>query len=113
MNKKQRIRSMAALCLGYGMAALSGAAAAEEAAPSEVVRYADVNLSTPEGARILYRRIQAAASRVCQFDAIVDRHLMDVQKTCYRHAIDEAVKQVGSPTLSQLHGVAMQQLASR
>jgi|SRR5271163_855264 len=114
MNKNLQIKSMAALCLGYGTAALSGtAAAADKAPPSEVVRYSDLNISDPAGARVLYRRIQAAAGRVCQFDAAVDLHFMGVQKACYRHAIDEAVKHVDSAALSQIHGVAVQHLASR
>jgi UrcA family protein len=114
MNKNLRIKSMAAMCLGYGTAALSGTAGAAEAAlPSEVVRYADLNLASPAGARILYHRIQAAASRVCQLDVVVDPHFMDVQKTCYRQAIDAAVRHVGSAALSQIHGVATQHLASR
>jgi UrcA family protein len=114
MNRNLRIKCMAAMCLGCGTAALSAVAgAAEEAPPREVVRYADLNLSTAAGARVLYHRIQAAATRVCQYDAVVDLHFMDVQKTCYRQAVDEAVRQVDSAALSQIHGVAAQQFASR
>jgi UrcA family protein len=114
MNRNLRIKCMAAMCLGCGTAALSGAAgAAEQAPPSEVVRFADLNLSTAAGARVLYHRIQAAATRVCQFDADVNPHFMEVHKSCYRQAVDEAVRRVDSAALSQIHGVAMQQFASR
>jgi UrcA family protein len=113
MNMNLRNKVMAAMCLGYGMAGVSATAgAADEAPPSEVVRYADLNISDPAGALTLYHRIQAAAHRVCQF-GVSDIHSLDRERGCYRHAVDAAVKGVDSAALSQIHGNAMPRLASR
>jgi hypothetical protein len=35
------------------------------------------------------------------------------EQACYRHAVDEAVKDVDSAALSQIHGTPMPRLASR
>jgi UrcA family protein len=114
MNTNLRNKVMAAMCLGCGMAGISATAgAADETPPSEVVRYADLNIANPAGALTLYHRIQAAAHRVCQFDAVWGTHSSGRQQACYRHAVDEAVKGVNSAALSQIHGNAMPRLANR
>jgi UrcA family protein len=114
MNTNLRNKVMAAICLAYAMAAVSATAgAANEAPPSGVVRFADLNISDPAGAQTLYRRIQAAARRVCQFDAAWDINSSGNERGCYRHAVDQAVKGVNSAALSQIHGNAMPRLASR
>ncbi|HEY3518465.1 MAG TPA: UrcA family protein [Gammaproteobacteria bacterium] len=62
--------------------------------PTKTVRFRDLDLSTAQGARALYDRIESAAREVCrgtefaQFDA------------CRARAIEDAVKYVGSPLLS-------------
>jgi UrcA family protein len=114
MNTNLRTKLTAALCLGCGIACFSAVArAADEALPSEVVRYADLNIVDPAGALTLYHRIQAAARRVCSSEVALDRQLWVKDQSCYRHAVDEAVKRVDSASLSQIHGYAMPRLASR
>jgi UrcA family protein len=83
------------------VAAFAGAAAnAEDAVPSQAVKYGDLNLSSAQGAATLYKRIEAAARGVCppangrQIDQIAS------QKSCYDQAIARAVRQVNSSTLS-------------
>jgi UrcA family protein len=112
MNTNLRNKVMAAMCLGYGMAGVSAAGAADGAPPSEVVRFADLNISDPAGAQTLYRRIQAAARRVCQVDAVWNNPTLGREQACYRHAVDEAVKGVHSAALSQIHGNGVPHLAS-
>jgi UrcA family protein len=114
MNTNLHTKLTAAICLGYGMVCLGATvAAADEAPPSEVVRYGDLNIQNPAGALTLYHRIQAAARRVCPSEVVSVRLFSDKGPTCYRHAVDEAVKGVNSAILSQIHGNAMQRLASR
>jgi UrcA family protein len=82
------------------VAALAGTAAnAEDAVPSQAVKYGDLNLSSAQGAATLYKRIEAAARGVCpasgrQIDQITSR------QSCYDQAIARAVRQVNSSTLT-------------
>ena len=84
---------------------LLGAAAAAVAAPSrvgdvatKVVRFNDLDLSTAVGARTLYERISTAARVVCRDAAYTE------MRECKARAVDEAVRAVGSPLLSSVHG---------
>jgi UrcA family protein len=83
---------------------LLGSAAAFAAAPSRVgevatktVRFADLDLSTADGAQALYERIVTAARSVCR-DA--DSRVV---RECRARAVAEAVRGVGSPLLSAAH----------
>jgi len=84
---------------------LFGAAANAVAAPTlasdvttKVVRFKDLDLSTAVGARTLYERISAAARIVCREAAYTE------MRECRTRAVDDAVKAVGSPLLSSVHG---------
>ena len=68
---------------------------------SEVVKYGDLNISDPQGAATLYRRIAAAARSVCGADEIDSRRLgyRASINACVHQAIVEAVTQVGRPEL--------------
>jgi UrcA family protein len=62
--------------------------------PTKTVNFRDLDLSTSQGAQALYDRLKDAAREVCagaelaEFDA------------CRARAIEDAVKDVGSPLLS-------------
>ena len=73
--------------------------------PSIKVSYADLNLSTIEGANALYGRIKRAARDVCRLDYVQpeERLYSRVWKTCYDTAIGTAVTTVNSPMLSAVH----------
>jgi len=84
---------------------LLGAAATAVAAPSsdaevatKVVRFKDLDLSTAVGAQKLHARITAAAVVVCR-DAVYSE-----VRECRARAVDEAVRAVGNPLLSSVHG---------
>ncbi len=68
------------------------------------VRFADLNLSSPQGAKVLYMRLKMAAESVCDDD---DEFIDLVQRTeterCVREAIEAAVVRVDSPQLSQVY----------
>jgi UrcA family protein len=88
------------------------ARAADDGLPKETVSYADLDISKPAGAKALYRRIAAAARRVCSVNSYQDLAMMKQESICTDKAIDNAVKTVGSPALSALRPGSMTHLAS-
>jgi UrcA family protein len=73
--------------------------AAETDAPQATVKFADLNVSNPEGAAALYARIQRAARQVCvSFDGrdLSSKAHMDA---CVHKSIADAVAKVGQPAL--------------
>ena len=69
---------------------------------SVTVKYHDLDLSPPAGARALYGRITAAARQVCGYEG---RSFTDhaFWSGCYRGAVTDAVAKVGSPLLTAVH----------
>jgi UrcA family protein len=84
-----------------GAIAVCGLLATARAADKETVRYADLNISTPAGAKVLYGRIERAAHRVCG-TPYPDFLNFRQETICVDKAIDNAVKAVNSPALSAL-----------
>ena len=70
--------------------------------PSVTVRYADLDLSTSAGANALHQRIQAAAKQVCSSPG-ADPIEQIGWRSCYRKAVDDAVRKVNSPMLIAVH----------
>jgi UrcA family protein len=93
--------SVCAVTAGSAAASLAEAADAPANA-SVVVRYADLDVATPNGAAKLYRRIATAAHRVCP-DAD-SRRLEDKMAawSCRRQAMSRAIDSVDSPALATL-----------
>ena len=75
---------------------------------TQKVSYADLNIQTPEGAKVLYKRIVHAAYVVCP-------DYGDMQETfqCVNKAIARAIKQVDSPALSAQSSPSVLRLASK
>jgi UrcA family protein len=101
LMKKISIRLIPALL----MVALLGASTATLAAPirppeiaTKRVRVADLDLATAAGAETLYGRIKLAARRVCRHETV-----MRVEYACRARAIENAVRDVGSPLLVSIH----------
>jgi UrcA family protein len=68
------------------------------------VRYDDLNLASPDGAKTLYRRIRAAAKEVCpQGGPQEDLTRYAISQTCQSQAIERAVHEVHDPRLAALH----------
>ena len=79
---------------------LAGMSTAEP--PHQVVRFADLNLSSEQGAAALYSRIKAAARNVCDLRThTVDIEQRSYAQACFRRAIAQAVKAVDSPELTR------------
>ena len=71
--------------------------------PAITVRYADLNLNTPEGVEALYARLRAAAREACSH--LEGRALVDFVewRSCYEGALAAAISNVNSATLSALN----------
>ena len=69
---------------------------------SAEVSFRDLDLGTPSGAARLYRRIQAAARSVCQYEPSSPREPI-IWQYCVRPAVDAAVARVNNPRLTELH----------
>ncbi|HYL00892.1 MAG TPA: UrcA family protein [Steroidobacteraceae bacterium] len=88
-------------CTAIGAIGSAHAASADAAALT--VRYSDLNLSTQQGARVLYGRIVAAAHRVCAGGNMLDLDAMATARVCREEAIAKAVRDVNSPMLASVH----------
>lgn len=106
MNTTIQTTARAAALLLCGAIALCtmqvSARAADDGLPSRRVSYADLDISKPAGAKVLYGRIVRAAKAVCDFSASDPLRTSQLITRCVDHAIDNAVKDVGSPALSAL-----------
>jgi UrcA family protein len=105
-NLKLIVTLGAALWLGsVATSALADPPAVPPLVPkSTTVRFADLNLQSPEGARALYSRIRTAAAELCgeQF-SLWDGNRLREWKACYRTTIDRAVVQLNRPALTAMH----------
>ena len=102
------------LCGAIAICTLQATArASDDALPSQKVSYADLDISTPAGAKVLYGRIVTAARHVCALNANRDLGSFQWANRCTDHAIDKAVKDVGSPALSALRPNTVIRFASK
>jgi UrcA family protein len=98
-NKTGRI-AMLVGCLLAGSLGVAQAATPADEVPKVVVSYSDLDLSTPEGARVLYQRISVAARQVCPFQDAVEPSRMAKYHACREAAIERAVNSVNNAQLA-------------
>lgn len=94
-------------------ASMLAAAAAANAADTQVrgnvgeqalaINYSDLDLSSEAGNRILYKRIRAAAEKVCPVERITGSRLPVHDRQCIEEAVAKAVNGIQSPKLAQMH----------
>jgi UrcA family protein len=104
-NASTHLRGLiAAAVLGTLAAGVVGVSAAADAseARSEAVHYADLNLSSPQGAAALYRRIKWAAQDVCGWNDDLLEMEVDA-RPCVDKAIADAVTRVGRLELTAIY----------
>ena len=92
---------------------LAATAGAEESLPSKTVRFSDLDISHPAGAKALYARIRAAARDVCALSMAGDPVLRVGASACVDTAIDNAVRKVNAPELTALRFGGDIRLASK
>jgi len=101
-----------AIALGVGVGN-THAAASDDPIPTLVVHYQDLDLSQPRDAQRLYRRIKTAARMVCDTPLLPTLRAKVVEHTCVDRAVTQAVGEVGSAQVTQIHEAATQRLANR
>src|ERR1700692_3487115 len=70
--------------------------------PSKRVRFDDLNIADPAGAKVLYGRIRAAAREVCATHYSRDLENRAPKQACVKKAIDDGVMKVNALTLTAL-----------
>ena len=85
--------------LAAGFSAV-GTAAGGAHAPTIIVKYGDLDVSTVQGATELYKRIRTAAKHVCSsFDRPLDLDSQALKRDCISQAIAKGVAAINSPAL--------------
>lgn len=99
-NYTQRVAmaAIAALCLAT---AAMGAHADELIPAARTVRYADLNLNTPAGAAVLYKRIRDAAEQVCGDVHAPRLEEAAAAKACVARAVEAGVHAVNKVQLTE------------
>ena len=99
-TSSRRFRFLALFALG--LLGTTIARAGPPATRSVEVSFRDLDLTAPSDAAKLYRRIQAAARSVCQYEPTSAREQI-IWQYCVRPAVDGAVAKVNNPLLTALH----------
>jgi UrcA family protein len=97
-----KIRYLAAVATGLLAATANAGALSQmsDGAPSRVVRFGDLDLTTQKGVATLQRRIANAAREVCPQPESRDLSRMAYAHACQNQAIDRAVRAIGNPMLA-------------
>jgi UrcA family protein len=94
------------------MSALAIPMAAIGATPSQFedvsvkVSFADLNIQSDAGAKVLYSRLKRASEDACDLDSYArSSGLSEYQKAreCYEQALEDAVASIDSDALQQIH----------
>jgi UrcA family protein len=92
------LRGLIAVAIfGAVASGFSAVSAADPTSVSFTVKYADLNIASPSGARVLYERIGAAAQAGCS------AYLFETEEDearCVHNAIANAVVKVNQPALT-------------
>ena len=105
--KARKLVISAALALALASPAGVLAGDAEESGLQKItVSFADLNIDHEAGAKVLYRRLQQASADVCSVDTFhklgsLERFAKAQQ--CYEITLDEAVAEIDSATLKEIH----------
>jgi UrcA family protein len=92
--------ALATAIFGALVCGLTTVCSAAEAYPPQItVKFADLNVSNPQGAAALYARIQRAARQVCPHLDGRDLGSSGPMNACVNKAIADAVAKVGQPAL--------------
>ncbi len=70
------------------------------------VSYADLNLESEEGVRVLYQRLQHASKEVCgvaSLRIIGSLRFLSKAQQCYRETLSNAVDKIDNEDLTRIH----------
>jgi UrcA family protein len=85
------------ICL---LIAVNTFAASPDGVRMETVKFADLNVRTTAGAAVLFRRIHAAAERVCTRSGADNLDRASSTRACVREAQSRAIAQINLPQLT-------------
>ena len=85
------------------ISSLGAVASAADSATDKTVKYADLNISSAQGATMLYKRIRSAAADVCARFDHGDLSSKASFQLCASKAIAQAVSDVNSPALTAVY----------
>jgi UrcA family protein len=109
---------LAAATLATGVGSAGASAAADPQTASTIVRYGDLNLANPEGAKAMLARIRHAARRVCEPAPESALEYAD-WRNCVSRATEGAVSRLNAPMVTaaysgkQTNSVVLAQSSSR
>ena len=109
-NSSKKVALFAVALLGATSFA-SGAQAGDIGPDGRTVQYADLNLNTSAGAKVLYRRIRNAAKQVCGDEDSRQADVAAAAKACVDQAIVASVRAVNQQQLTRIaeaHGYAVE-----
>jgi UrcA family protein len=98
--------SMAAVAASISFAMASDTAHAAGSGygpPAAIVTYSDLNLASGTGVKTLYRRLSAAAAKVCRHFNRRDTAQRAKWQQCHAEALSAAVLDVNVPGLLAMH----------
>src|SRR5690349_5196616 len=104
MSGNIKANSRALLILSTGMllatsASITSMASADEQLRTETILFQDLNVQTPAGAQALYRRIHAAAHRVCSISSDNRFDQLGAAR-CAQNSAAKVVEQLNLPALT-------------
>ena len=104
-NRKSWLSSL--LLIGIALPATGMAAAASQIDDASIkVSYADLNIRSEAGARVLYARLKRATEEVCGIQShVINGSLAETlrARTCFREALEASVEKIDSDALKEIH----------
>ena len=104
-NRKYRLSTL--LLLGIALPATGMAAAPSQIDDASIkVSYADLNIHSEAGARVLYTRLKRATEEVCGIqDHVINGSLAATlrARTCFEKTLEASVRKIDSDALSKIH----------
>jgi UrcA family protein len=91
---------IATAIFGVFASSFSAVSAADPSSASITVKYADLNLSSPPGALVLYERIRTAAQSACNYFWFASDA---AEARCLQNTIASAVTKLNRPALSAIY----------
>ena len=104
-NRRTRITLMTAIGLTLPTLGLAGVPSQTEKV-SVKVSYADLDIHSSAGAKVLYARLKRASEQVCGSTSYVTtRSLTETSKAkaCVREALEASVEKIDSDALEEIH----------
>lgn len=105
--KTHRLAILALLALALGSPAVAIASPGADDSTERIrVSYADLNIHSKAGAKVLYARLQKASESACSVDTYIRLGSLErlaKTKACYERTLDEFVARIDSAALQRIH----------